>query len=96
MSSVVLSGQLIVKRTDQYAGNHRIHGTVRLEATPADTRRVLLLDKRNFHVIAQTFTAQEGTYAFEHIASGTFLVAGQDLQTNFHPDIVRVDSEPMP
>ena len=96
MSSVVLSGQLLTQRTDQYAGAHRIHGTVRLEATPATTRRVLLLDQRNLRVVAETFTAEDGTYAFEHIASGTFLVVGQDRKTNYHPDIVRVDSEPMP
>jgi hypothetical protein len=96
MSTVILSGKLIVKRTDQYGGSSRISGTVRLESTPADTRRVVLMDRRNFYVIAETWTDANGTYAFENIASGTYLVAGQDLETHYHPDIVRVDSEPMP
>jgi hypothetical protein len=96
MSAVVLSGKLVTKRVDQYGGSNRISGTVRLESTPAATRRVVLLDKRDFHAIAATFTDAEGGYTFEHIAPGTYLIAGQDLQTNYHPDIVRVDSEPMP
>lgn len=96
MSTVVLSGKLITKRIDQYGGSNRITGTVRLEAAPAATRRVLLLDKCNFHAIAEAFTDANGAYAFEYIAPGTYLVAGQDLKTHYHPDIVRVDSEPMP
>lgn len=79
-----------------YIGNDRITGTVRLESSPADSRRVLLLDKRNFHVIAEAFTDASGGYIFEYIAPGTYLVCGQDLKTNYHPDIARVDSEPMP
>ncbi|WP_022949512.1 hypothetical protein [Methylohalobius crimeensis] len=96
MTAVVLGGPLTTKRTDQYGGGNRIHGTVRVESTPAETKRVLLLNQRSFQVVAETFTAPDGTYAFEHIAAGMYLVAGQDLQTNFHPDIARVESEPMP
>ncbi len=95
-NSRVLGAGLIASRIQAaFRGNHRVHGSVNLESAPAPGRRVLLYDRRSMRPIAQTFADANGRYEFSGVKPGTYLVVGQDRLTHYHPDIVRVDSEPM-
>ncbi len=95
-NSRVLGAGLIASRIPAaFRGNHRVYGSVNLESAPAPDRRVLLYDRRSMRPIAQTFADANGRYEFSGIKPGTYIVVGQDRRTHYHPDIVRVDSEPM-
>jgi len=87
-----------LKKSDvmtSWEGNHRVHGTVRLESSPASGRPVYLMEPNGMRVIAKTNANADGKYDFSHIKPGRYLVMGRDQKTHYHPDIVRVDSEPM-
>ena len=95
-NSNAINGLIVSSVSDQSAGKSRILGTVRLENAPAPDRRVLLYDPKSMRPIAQTFADAAGGYEFSGIKAGTYLVVGQDRRTQYHPDIVRVNAEPMP
>ncbi len=84
-------------RTRISGGRHRVHGTVRSDGQPDSSARALLFDRNMDGPLATTRTGPDGQYAFEWIKPGIYHVVGTDLSDPpLHPDIVRVQSEPMP
>lgn len=79
-----------------YNGDHRIYGTIKLEADPAVGRHVWLLENISLNPVARVNADQLGAYEFPFIVAGTYVVVGRDRETGYHPDIARVISEPMP
>ena len=78
-----------------YQGDQHIFGTARLENIPAAQRKILLFDRMRMVPISETRTNSDGSYVFNNIRKGQYIVVGMDFISNYHPDIARVQSEPM-
>lgn len=62
---------------DIYSGPHRISGTVSVLTAPA-SRPVYLLPQDDLKAVRATRSAADGSYSFEKVKAGTWLVLGID------------------
>lgn len=79
---------------DIYSGPHRISGTVSVLTDPA-SRPVCLLPQDDLKAVRATRSAADGSYSFEKVKAGTWLVLGIDDTAAYHAVAVdRVITQP--
>lgn len=85
----------------EHGGAHRVVGTVKEKATPANVpvvRRVRLCRMRDGVFIRETWSAPDGSYVFDSIdGAETYYVVSFDHTGNFNAAVAdRLVPEPMP
>lgn len=78
----------------RFSGPHRISGTVSVLTAPA-SRPVYLLPMDNLKTVRATRSAPDGSYSFEKVKAGTWLVLGIDDTAAYQSVAVdRVTTQP--
>ncbi len=86
----------VVSIHKRYSGYYRVYGTVRNDVGQAIAADVTIMDVTEKMAWRSMRTAADGVYAFNDIDNRQWLVIAQNTDNGYHPDIVRVQAEPMP
>lgn len=99
MAGIVLLPETLLCRNVEYGGAYRIAGTVN-ELGVNGSYRVRLYKRQNGEVIAETWSASNGSYAFNYLAniSNGYFVVAHDHTTPLNNAAIAdlITPEPMP
>lgn len=67
-------------------GGYRVAGVVKVDGTPPTPvrRRVRLFDVQRGRLVRETWSADDGTFAFERIRAGEYLVVSDDYSRTYN------------
>lgn len=71
---------LLVRHDAEDGGAYRVAGTVAIDGSPVTpvSRRVRLFHRLSGRLVRETWSAADGTFAFERIKAGEYLVVTDD------------------